>query len=439
MTTSGVTTADFIEGADKPIKVGDNVVIVDIGTSENPIYKYDLLGGFIDLSSYQTKTLSSSITLDGVSKTTVEDTLDAINTYSNTKINDDLLPVDQDKVNCISTTVIASEVGITDVNDILQPGITVVCDRTILNLPYDRNCAIHVERINSSVFQYSADYVKQTAIYTDRTYSRILFKTTGEWQVYTDWKTDYCESSKTVYVDQTNGSDDNDGSSSSRPFKSIEKAITAYVARELTIRIIGVYAKTDGNLDIDFNQISPQVNCLNITGNTNKNTDSISGVLGLGNLTRYANVKRLKIEKLTINVDYNRSSNHRSAIAIDYYDEGISYININNVDINILNANDNFSDAIRISAAAYVEIYGVHAEILSLKDPSGSNYNYGILTSGCNNVNLSQCSVINFNWGFEAENCPLFIDSYSINNSSVTRKVVNSILWFKDRVMQNPT
>lgn len=439
MTTSGVTTADFVEGADKPIKVGDNVVIVDIGTSENPMYKYDLLGGFIDLSSYQTKTLSSSITVDGVSKTTVEDTLDAINTYSNTKINDDLLPVDQDKVNCISTTVIASEVGITDANNIVQPGITVVCDRTVLNLPKDNNCAIHTEQINSNTFQWGNDYIKQTALYTDRTYYRILYKYNDEWKVYIDWKTDYCESSKTVYVDQTNGSDDNDGTSSSRPFKSIEKAIKAYTTNDLTIRIIGAYANTDGNLDIDFDDISPQVKYLHIMGNTNKNTDSISGVLGLANLTRYGNVKTLTIEKLTINVDYNRSSNHHSAIAIDYYDEGISYIYISNVDINISNAKYNYSYAIRISAAAYVSMYNVHAEILSLKDPSDSNSNYGIKISECNNVNLSWCSMINFRYGFSVEYCPLFIDSKSINDSSVTGKVVDSILWFKDRVMQNPT
>ena len=54
ITTSGVTTADFIEGADLPIDIGDNVGICKV--SSNPdTYKFDLLSGFVDLSDYKTK------------------------------------------------------------------------------------------------------------------------------------------------------------------------------------------------------------------------------------------------------------------------------------------------------------------------------------------------------------------------------------------------
>lgn len=76
ITDSGTTTSDFIEGAGKPIRAGDNVGICE---PTSGTYKFDLLSGFIDLSAYQTKTLSTPISVDGVSKTTVEDTLNAVN------------------------------------------------------------------------------------------------------------------------------------------------------------------------------------------------------------------------------------------------------------------------------------------------------------------------------------------------------------------------
>ena len=80
MSTSGTTTSDFVEGQGKTINIGDNVAIVDIGISGSPSYKFDLLAGFVDLSSYQTKNLSSAIVIEGTSYTTVEDALNALNT-----------------------------------------------------------------------------------------------------------------------------------------------------------------------------------------------------------------------------------------------------------------------------------------------------------------------------------------------------------------------
>lgn len=50
-TDTGTTTADFVEGAGKTIDLGSDVAIVNIGTSENPIYKFNVLGGFVDLSN----------------------------------------------------------------------------------------------------------------------------------------------------------------------------------------------------------------------------------------------------------------------------------------------------------------------------------------------------------------------------------------------------
>lgn len=54
MSDSGVTTADFVEGAGKSICEGDNVGICNVGTEESPVYKFDLLSGFVDLSAYAT-------------------------------------------------------------------------------------------------------------------------------------------------------------------------------------------------------------------------------------------------------------------------------------------------------------------------------------------------------------------------------------------------
>ena len=53
ITDSGVTTSDFIEGAGLPIRVGDNVVVCNVGGG---VYKFDLLSGFVDLTNYLTKT-----------------------------------------------------------------------------------------------------------------------------------------------------------------------------------------------------------------------------------------------------------------------------------------------------------------------------------------------------------------------------------------------
>ena len=49
ITDSFTTTSDFVEGTGKEYPAGTNVVIINV--SENT-YKYDVLGGFIDLSGY---------------------------------------------------------------------------------------------------------------------------------------------------------------------------------------------------------------------------------------------------------------------------------------------------------------------------------------------------------------------------------------------------
>ena len=61
VTNNGTTTSDFVEGAGKPIHVGDNVAIVDIGTGGQSEYKFDLLAGMVDLTNYVQKSATPGL------------------------------------------------------------------------------------------------------------------------------------------------------------------------------------------------------------------------------------------------------------------------------------------------------------------------------------------------------------------------------------------
>ena len=70
VTDSFTTTSDFVEGAGVTYPAGTNVAVVDIGTAETPVYKFDVLSGFVDLSGYvpvsrkvNNKALTSDISL----------------------------------------------------------------------------------------------------------------------------------------------------------------------------------------------------------------------------------------------------------------------------------------------------------------------------------------------------------------------------------------
>lgn len=60
------TTTDFTEGAGKSYPMGTNVSIVNVGTEESPIYKYDAMSGFVDLSPYAEKA-TTHLTTDSAS------------------------------------------------------------------------------------------------------------------------------------------------------------------------------------------------------------------------------------------------------------------------------------------------------------------------------------------------------------------------------------
>ena len=68
MSEDFITTADFVEGAGKPYTVGADVGIVNVGTDENPSYKYNVLSGFIDTSTYDTHIADTAIHVTAVKK-----------------------------------------------------------------------------------------------------------------------------------------------------------------------------------------------------------------------------------------------------------------------------------------------------------------------------------------------------------------------------------
>lgn len=70
VTDAFTTTSDFVEGAGKSYPANTNVVVVNTGTNASPVYKFDVLSGFVDLSGYvptsrtiNNKALTSNITL----------------------------------------------------------------------------------------------------------------------------------------------------------------------------------------------------------------------------------------------------------------------------------------------------------------------------------------------------------------------------------------
>lgn len=63
VTDAFTTTADFKEGAGLSYPAGTNVSIINDGTEQNPVYKYDAMSGTVDLSSYWTSTTGQNNTL----------------------------------------------------------------------------------------------------------------------------------------------------------------------------------------------------------------------------------------------------------------------------------------------------------------------------------------------------------------------------------------
>lgn len=74
---SFTTTADFVEGAGHAHAAGSNVAIINIGTDQNPVYKYDVMVGPTDLSAFWTSTTGQNNTLEAATTTEINNILNA--------------------------------------------------------------------------------------------------------------------------------------------------------------------------------------------------------------------------------------------------------------------------------------------------------------------------------------------------------------------------
>jgi len=74
---SFTTTSDFVEGAGHAHSAGSNVAIINTGTDQNPVYKYDVMVGPTDLSAFWTSTTGQNNTLEAATTTEINNVLNA--------------------------------------------------------------------------------------------------------------------------------------------------------------------------------------------------------------------------------------------------------------------------------------------------------------------------------------------------------------------------
>lgn len=80
VTDDFTTTVNFVEGAGKKYPAGTNVVIVNIGTDQSPIMKYDVISSFVDVDAIyaEIEKISDMISVDDFDKTKTYETGDIV-------------------------------------------------------------------------------------------------------------------------------------------------------------------------------------------------------------------------------------------------------------------------------------------------------------------------------------------------------------------------
>lgn len=130
-TDSGTTTADFVEGAGKPIAIGDNIAIVDVGSAGSPSYKFDIFSGFIDLSGYVEKSSTTGF-LKNDGSVDEHEYVDVTDTLSEADLDDIVTPI---PLNPASTYI--PNCGFTPVGTVISvmgvnaPANYLKCDGTV--------------------------------------------------------------------------------------------------------------------------------------------------------------------------------------------------------------------------------------------------------------------------------------------------------------------
>lgn len=77
VTDAFTTTADFAEGAGKDYPAGTNVAIINNGTEQNPVYKYDAMTGLVDLTGLWANTSGKSNSLIAMTVSEINNILNA--------------------------------------------------------------------------------------------------------------------------------------------------------------------------------------------------------------------------------------------------------------------------------------------------------------------------------------------------------------------------
>ena len=87
MSADFTTTADFVEGAGKKFKAGVDVGIVNTGTDADPVYKYNVLAGFVDTDTYDAHVADTDIHVTTANKATWNGKQDAISDLATIRSN----------------------------------------------------------------------------------------------------------------------------------------------------------------------------------------------------------------------------------------------------------------------------------------------------------------------------------------------------------------
>ena len=87
MSADFTTTADLVEGAGKKFKAGVDVGIVNVGTDENPTYKYNVLAGFVDTDKYDSHVEDTDVHVTTADKSNWNGKQDAISDLSTIRSN----------------------------------------------------------------------------------------------------------------------------------------------------------------------------------------------------------------------------------------------------------------------------------------------------------------------------------------------------------------
>lgn len=157
MSDAGTTTALFLQGEGETINIGDNVGVIKAGANT---YLFNHMANAFDLTDYQKKDLTTPITIGGVSRTTVEEALgalqsakiDAVDTFTR---QESTVTVDASTITFKSGLIIRTVNcnGVISAIDIFagmpENSETYLYVSNLLNRPSTRNGILHAVKYNA--------------------------------------------------------------------------------------------------------------------------------------------------------------------------------------------------------------------------------------------------------------------------------------------------